>query len=105
MKLEISIRSPDPNVASEIAQAEIEGITIRRQIILREIMTPPVDFIFDIAKTLALSVAAHLIARLLYDKLKGREGNRLTINNQSVEINAEKIEQLIINVLKEEEKE
>jgi len=41
----------------------------------------------------------------LYDKLKERKDNKLRINNTSVEINAERIEQLIINILKEKKEE
>lgn len=59
----------------------------------------------SIGANLAVAVSAHLIARYLYDKLKGDKNNRLTIDDNSVEINAEKIEQLIINIEKEEKDE
>jgi predicted transcriptional regulator len=102
MKLVISIRSSDTKVASEIAEAKIaDGITIQQYLILREIVNPPIDFFFYIGEHIALPIAASLIAKLLYDKLKERKDNKLMINNKSVEINAEKIEQLIINIEKE----
>jgi len=39
----------------------------------------------------------------LYDKLKDRKNTEITINNTSIEINADKIEQLILIILKEKE--
>lgn len=102
MNLDVSIRFSDPKVASEIADAKIaDGINIQRKLTLREMVNPPIDFIISIGANLAVAVAAHLIARFLYDKLKVGKDNRLTINDNSVEINAEKIEQLIINIEKE----
>jgi len=105
MKLEISIRSSDPNVHSEIAEAKIaDGITIHRKKTLREMVNPPIDYLVFIGANIAIPIAVHLIARFLYDVLKGEKDNTLTISDKSIEINAEKIEQLIINISKEEEK-
>jgi len=104
MKLHISIQSSDPNVGNEIAKAKIaDGIIIKRQLILREAIGVSFsDFLF-IIENIGINVAATLIAKYLYDKLKGRKDTNLVVNNESVEINAEKIEKLIINILKEEE--
>jgi hypothetical protein len=103
MQFEISIRSSDPNIGTEITRAKIaEGITIRQRLILREIVNPPIDFIVYVGENVALPVAASLIAKFLYDKLKERRDNKLTINNQPiVNVNVQNIEQLIINVVKE----
>jgi len=101
MEFHISVRSSDPTVASEIAQMKIEGVTIRQRLVIREILNPPVDFVLDVAKTLAVSVAAQLIARKLWQILKDRKQTELTINNQPIEINAQKIEQLILISLKD----
>lgn len=102
MKFQITIWSPDRNIESEITQAKIEGITIRRHLVIREIINPPIDFIVYVGEHIALPIAASLIARFLYDKLKGKKETELIINNQPVEISAEKIEQLIIKIEKEE---
>jgi len=48
-----------------------------------------------------LPVAAGLLSRYLYDKLKDRKTSKITINGISVEINAEKIQQLILTIPKE----
>jgi len=103
MKLDISIRSSDLNVGKEVAIGQIaDGITIERKMILREaIGVSFLDYVIRIGEGIAIQVAATLIAKYLYDKLKDRKDTNLTINYKSVEINAEKIEQLIINIEKE----
>jgi hypothetical protein len=103
MELHVSVRSSDPNVASDIAQMKIEGVTIKQRLIIREIINPPVDFIFGIAVTLSVNVIAQLIAKRLWEILKDKKETELTINNQPIEINAQKIEQLILISLKEKE--
>lgn len=103
MKLHVSVRSSDPNVASEIAQMKIEGVTIKKSLTIREIVKPPIDFLVYIGEHVVLPIVVSLIARKLYDILKGRKDNKLTIQNQSVEINTQKIEQLILISLKEKE--
>lgn len=103
MKLEISVRSSDPNVHGKIREAKIaDGITIQENKTLREIVNPPIDYLVFIGVNIAVPIAVNLIARFLYDVLKGEKDNKLTINDKSIEINAEKIEQLIINIEKEE---
>lgn len=105
MKLDISVRSSDPNVHSKLAEANIaDGITIQQKKTLREMVNPPIDYLVFIGLNVGLPIAVSLIANFLYDVLKGKKDNELTINNKSVEINTEKIEQLIINIEKEEKK-
>lgn len=58
-----------------------------------------------IGEHVALPIAVGVLSRYLYDKLKDRKQSKVTINNIPVEINAEKIEQLIINLLKKNENE
>lgn len=103
MELHVSVRSSDPNVASEIAQMKIEGVTVRRRMVLKEIFPEPVDYIFGIAVTLGVNAIAQLIAKGLWEILKDKKETELTINNQPIEINAQKIEQLILISLKEKE--
>jgi len=102
MEFKITVRSTDPSVAYEISQMKIEGVTIRRSMEIREIFPEPIDFFVGIAST----VVAQLVARYIYDKLKDKKETivQFSVNNQIVEINAEKIEQVIINLAKEKEK-
>ena len=44
-----------------------------------------------------------ILSRYLYDRLKKRKETEISINNISIEINAERIEQLILATLKEKE--
>ncbi|MGD0160331.1 MAG: hypothetical protein ABSB89_08535 [Candidatus Bathyarchaeia archaeon] len=53
-------------------------------------------------KNVVLPIAVSLFSSYLYDKLKERKDNKLRINGTQVEINAEKIEQLILIILKQE---
>ena len=103
MELHVSVRSSDPNVASELAQMKIEGVTIKQHRVIKEIFPEPVDFIFSIAVTLGVNVAAQLIARRLWEILKDKKETELKINNQPIEINAQKIEQLILSLKEKEE--
>jgi len=82
---------------------KIEGVTVKQRLVIKEIINPPVDFILGITVTLGVNVAAHLIARRLWEILKNKKETELTINNQPIEINAQKIEQLILISLKEKE--
>lgn len=106
MRLDISIQSSDLNVGKEIAAGQIaDGITIQRKRILREAVGVSfLDYVILIGESVAIQVAATIIANYLYDKLKGRKDTNLIINQKSVEINAKKIEQLIINFGKERTK-
>ena len=78
MKLDITIKSSDAEVISEIAKANFgEQIIIRRSLVTREIINPPVDFILLIGEGIDIQVASNLIAKLLWNKLKGRKDNKL----------------------------
>jgi uncharacterized membrane protein required for colicin V production len=102
MKLDVSIRSSDLNIGKEIRGQIADGITIERKKRLAEAVGVHfLDYIIVAAEGIAITVAAILIANYLYDKLKGTKDANLTINYKSVEINAKKIEQLIINIEKE----
>jgi hypothetical protein len=107
MQLELSVESRDPNVEGELTKTEIaDDVSIHvKGHILREIVGIPelTDFVVYVGEKIALPVAAALLAKFLYDKLKDRQDNKLTINHKSIEINADKIEQLIIISLKEKE--
>lgn len=106
MELEISIESRDKNIESELTETKIaEGVSIHiKSHILREIVEIPeiVTFVVYIGEKVALSVAATLLARFLYDKLKERKDNKLTIENTLVEIDAQEIKKVIIELLKRE---
>jgi hypothetical protein len=105
MELYVSVRSSDPNVQSGIAQMKIEGVTVRQPRTIKEILNPPIDYILSITVTFGVSVTAQIIARKLWEILKDKKETELTINNQPIEINAQKIEQLILISLKEKENE
>jgi len=94
------------NVHSKIAEAKItDGITIHRENTLREMVNPPIDYVVFIGANIVIPIAVNLIARFLYDVLKDDKDSKLAINDKPIEINAEKIEQLIINISKEEKEE
>ncbi len=60
----------------------------------------------EIGKNVALPLAVGILSSYLYDKLKNRKDTKVIINNQQVEINAIKIEKLIltnINIVYSEE--
>jgi hypothetical protein len=104
MRLDIFIRSSDPDMQAIAVGQIADEITIQRKKILREAVGESfLDYVILIGEGIAIQVATKLIADFLYDKLRGRKGTNLTINHKSVEINAEKIEQLIINIEKENE--
>jgi hypothetical protein len=105
MEFRMSVWSSDPSVVSEIAQIEIDGVTIRQPNVIREIFNPPVDFIFTIVATMSANVAAQLIAKKIWEILKKKKEPEFKIDYQPVEINVQKIEVVIINRLKEKEKE
>jgi len=96
MKLEFSIRSSEPIEINQNENALARGITIKRRMILMESLDAPIFYIAYIGKEIALPVAATIIANYLWEKLRGAKDSQLTISNQSVEINAQNIETLII---------
>ena len=72
---------------------------------MREMVNPPIDYVVFIGANIVIPIAVNLIARFLYDVLKDDKDSKLAINDKPIEINAEKIEQLIINISKEEKEE
>jgi hypothetical protein len=68
-------------------------------------VNPPIDYVVFIGANIVIPIAVNLIARFLYDVLKDDKDSKLAINDKPIEINAEKIEQLIINISKEEKEE
>jgi len=112
MKLNIKIWTSDMNAVFEILEGEnVAGIKIddlahEPRIIFGEIgpiSTNLFSFVIYVEERVALPVASSFIAKLLSDKLKEREDNKLEINDKSVKINSEKIKQLIIEFAKEKE--
>lgn len=57
----------------------------------------------EISKDVALPLAVGIISSYIYDKLKNRKNERVVIFNQTVEINAKKIEKLIIHNINQSE--
>jgi hypothetical protein len=55
-----------------------------------------------VGTNIVLPMAVSLLSNYLYDKLKERKDNKLKINGTQVEISTEKIEQLILIILKQE---
>jgi hypothetical protein len=51
----------------------------------------------EIVKNMTLPIVVSILSKYLYDKLKSRKDSKVLINNQQVEIDAEKISHLIIN--------
>jgi hypothetical protein len=95
-------------ISDKTEKSITEGISVRYEsTLIRKAEGFPeiVNIALFIGEHVALPIAVSIVSRWLYDKLKKRKDNRLTINNTSVEINAEKIEQLIINILKEKKDE
>jgi len=118
MELDIGIEIRDPKLVSELFEtnttyvgqkkviAEDVSIQIKKYYAREAVDFPTVvNIVAYIGEHVALPIAVGVLSRYLYDKLKVGKQSKVTINNTPVEINAQKIEQLIINVLKEEEKE
>jgi len=95
-------------ISDKIEKSITEGISVRYESTLirkAEGFPEVVNIALFIGEHVALPITVSIVSRWLYDKLKERKDNKLMINNTSVEINAEKIEQLIINILKEKKHE
>jgi hypothetical protein len=106
MELELSIRSVDPNVRIDIPSGKIaEGVFIEQSLTLKEIANPPVDYILFIAENILLPVTSTLIANYLLKYLDKRKDKPITINNQTVQINAKNIEQQINIIINQSKKE
>jgi len=118
MKLEIGIEIHDPKLVSELFETNktnvgqkkviAEGVSIQiKNYYARDAVDLPtiLNTVVYIGENVALPIAVAVLSRYLYDKLKARKQSKVTINNIPVEINAETIEQLIINLLKKDENE
>lgn len=104
MNFTLSIRSLNPNERISIPNGKIaDGITMKREHTIREILNPPVDFLVSIAQNYALPVAAALTAEYIIRYLKGKKDEKIEINNNTVNINPIEIEQLIINIYQSSE--
>jgi len=86
-------------IVSEGVSIRAEGTDIRRAYGLPEI----VNVTIFIAEHVALPIAVGILSRYLYDKLKDKRETKIRINYVYVEINAEKIEQAILNIVQENE--
>jgi hypothetical protein len=106
LSFRMSVRSSDPNLASQIAEIKIEGVTVTRLLPIKEIINPPVDFIFGVSVTLSVNVAAQLIGRKLWGIIKSKKEAELKIGGQQIQTdNLRTIEQKIIYVLNEDKDE
>jgi hypothetical protein len=82
-----------------------EDVIIRyegEQVALAEAFPTIVKITAYIGEHVVLPLAVGFLSRYLYDKLKEKKDSKLRINGTQVEINAEKIEQLIIVILNQE---
>lgn len=112
MQLEIGIESSTPKLLYDLfetshisaGQGKIiaEGVSIRyKNYTFRAAaeLPPILNIVAYIGEHVALPIAVTLLSKYLYEKLKGR-ASKVTINDILVEINEEKIE-LIINQIVE----
>jgi len=118
MKLHLKIETFDPKLDSDLFEATklragqekiiSNGVSIRLESYkLRETVLPTIafDVLVSIGQNVVLPIAISILSNYLYDKLKRRKDNTLVINNKSIEIDAEQIKQLIINIANEEKDE
>lgn len=118
MELEIGIEIRDPKLVSELFETNethvgqkkviAEGVSIQiKNYYARDAVDLPtiLNIVAWIGEHVALPFAVGVLSRYLYDKLKVRKQSKVTINKLPVEINAEKIGQLIINLRKKNENE
>ena len=115
MKLHITIETHDSKLDCDLFEAAkvsasqekaiADGISIQLvNYLLREEVDFPtiLNVIAYTGQNVVSPFAISILSSYLYDKLAKRRDNKLTINNKSVEINIEKIEQLITNIANEE---
>jgi hypothetical protein len=119
MNIEIGIELTDRNIVKDLFETPQpkageeksigEGVSIRiKNYHARDAVDLPtiLNIVAYIGEHVALPVAVALLSRYLYDKLKDRRGkSRLIINYTAVEIDAEKIEQLVLNMQPKEKDE
>lgn len=115
MESEISIEKRDRNLEKDLFETPqprvgekkiiVEGVSIQiKNYFGRDAVDLPtiLNIVADIGEKVALPIAVSILSRYLYDKLEATKQSKVTINNMPVEINTQKIEQLIINIAKEE---
>jgi len=118
MNLEIGIELRDRNLVKDlfetpqpkVGQEKIigEGVSIRiKNYFARDTVDLPttLNIVAYIGEHVALPIAVGVLSKYLYEKLKDRKESRIIINYTPMDINAEKIEQLILNMLPKEEDE
>ena len=99
MNFTLSIRSLNPEEHVNIPNGKIaEGITIKKEHILKEIFNPPVDFLITVAQNYALPVVATLTAEYIIRYLWDKKDKKIEINNHIINVNQMEIKQLIINI-------
>ena len=90
--------------AGETEKVITEGVSIRWEgVVFRKAVGFPeiINIALVIGEKVVLPIAVSIVAKWLYDKIKGR-ASKVTINYTVVEINADKIEKLILEKLKKE---
>src|SRR3989337_3320418 len=117
MRLNMRIETPDKNLSYDLLETDhiqayqtekiiTDGVSIRYEgQILREAISFPELFNFSIyvAEHVALPIAVGILSRYLYDKLKDKKETKIEVNYVYVEINAEKIENAILNIVQKNE--
>lgn len=119
MELNIGIEIRDPKLVFDLFETSTkisagqkkeiaDGVSIQlKSYRLREAVDFPtiLNVIAYISKNVALPIAVTILSNYLYDKLKDRKTSKVTINYRPIEINAKKIEQLILEILEKEKNE
>jgi len=103
MELHITIHSSDPDVGKEITTEQVaNGITVERKRILRETVGESfIDLAFHVGEGILIQVVATLIAKYLYDKLKGKT-DKVDINNINLDVNVNVFNNFFLETLKKE---
>lgn len=105
MNYTLGIRYLNPDKKINIPNGKIaEGITIKQDRMVKEILNPPIDFLVSIIQNYGIAVAAALTAEYLFRYLDRRE-KQVEINNQVININLVEIKQVIINIYQSEKDE
>jgi hypothetical protein len=115
MKVEIGIEIRDAKLVGDLFETTqikagqektiAEGVSIQlKNYMAREAVDFPtiVNIVAYVGEHVALPIAVGILSRYLYDKLKDRKTSKVTINQIQVEIDAEKIEKLILRIHTEE---
>jgi hypothetical protein len=117
MKINMRIETRDKTLSSHLLETDHiqsfqtekiigDGVSIRYEgQIIREAIGFPELFNFSIyiAEHIALPIAVGILSRYLYDKLKDKKETKIEVNYVYVEINPEKIENAILNIVQKNE--